>query len=153
MDAFLFYVDDWLSSKRVNEMDAHEERGYLRLLLHAAKEPDCGLPDDPKRLALMSKLGAQWNRPTRDKKFRFGATSVEKLLACFEIKKNGRIYNERLLQVFNKHKDVVEARQKAARAKYAMRVRLSMQSQPNLQTFCRVICTCKMACKILLPNI
>jgi uncharacterized protein YdaU (DUF1376 family) len=54
--AFLFYVEDWLSSTAIDLMTAAEERGYLRLLLHAWKNPDCGLPNDDRILAHLSKL-------------------------------------------------------------------------------------------------
>jgi hypothetical protein len=94
MRAFHFYVDDWLSSKHVRRMDAHEERGYLRLLLHAATEIDCGLPTEADELADISLLGAQWGRPTLAEDKRFGhQTSGEKLRACFFVIKDGQSVN------------------------------------------------------------
>jgi hypothetical protein len=94
-NAFLMYVDDWLSSSRIELMDAHEERGYLRLLLHAWKQPDCGLPTDDLTLAAWSKMGPQWMRETADRKFRVsGVTSGQKVRACF-VERNGRLFNER----------------------------------------------------------
>jgi hypothetical protein len=70
MEAILLYIDDWNSSKKIEMMDAAEERGYLRLLMRAAKEPDCGLPDDDAPLAVISRLGAQWKRAAREAGFR-----------------------------------------------------------------------------------
>jgi uncharacterized protein YdaU (DUF1376 family) len=111
--AFLFYIDDWLSSKKIDLMDAGEERGYLRLLLRAATEPDCGLPNDDAQLAVFSKLGSQWFRPTKDKEFRLGEkTSGMKLRECF-FEQNGRLYNERLLKEFNHQNEVREKRVQA----------------------------------------
>ncbi len=85
MKSFLFDVDAWLSSTAVSAMTADEERGYLRLLLHAWKQPDCGLPDDDGTLATLSLIGARWKR------------SAAKLRACFQ-SREGRLYNRRLLE-------------------------------------------------------
>ena len=65
--AFLLYVDDWLSSTAIELMTAAEERGYLRLLMHAWKSPDCGLPKDDKTLAQLSKLGGAWRGKSGDR--------------------------------------------------------------------------------------
>jgi hypothetical protein len=119
MQAILLYIDDWLSSQRIAEMDAHEERGYLRLLLRAATEDDCGLPDDDKQLAIASKLGPQWFKPTREKEFRFGSlTSGQKVRQCFfaDPEKPGRIFNARLLREFEYQKTVHASRKGAASA-------------------------------------
>lgn len=94
-DAFLMYVDDWLSSGRIELMDAHEERGYLRLLLRAWKQPDCALPTDDVTLSSWSKMGLQWFRETAEKTLRVpGLSSGMKVRACF-IEANGRLFNER----------------------------------------------------------
>ena len=84
--AFLLYVDDWLSSTAIDLMTAAEERGYLRLLMHAWKAEDCGLPDDDSVLAVLSKLGGAW-------KGKSGAV----LRAQFT-PRDGRLFNERLLR-------------------------------------------------------
>jgi len=110
MNAFLFYVDDWLSSRHVEMMDAAEERGYLRLLLRSAKEEDCGIPDDDTQLAIMSMLGGQWRKPTADKSRRVGGkTSGQKLRECFEVR-DGRMYNLRLLKEFDNQRRIREER-------------------------------------------
>lgn len=96
-DAFLLYVDDWLSSSRIELMDAHEERGYLRLLMRAWKQSDCGLPTDELTLAAWSKMGSQWFRETADRALRVpGMTSGQKVLQCF-FSRDGRFFNERQL--------------------------------------------------------
>ena len=76
MDALLIYIDDWESSKKIAMMDAFEELGYFHLLMAAAKEPDCGLPDDDSQLAILSKLGPQWKRITRDRAKRIADEQV-----------------------------------------------------------------------------
>jgi len=109
MDAFLLYIDDWLGSTNIALMDAYEERGYLRLLLHAAKQPDCGLPNDPEFLAKLSKLGARWERG-----------SGERLMRCF-FEKDGRIFNQRLLDVYHDYLDRKDRKRKAAESSWNKR--------------------------------
>jgi uncharacterized protein YdaU (DUF1376 family) len=106
MDAFLFYVDDWLGSTRIALMTPAEERGYLRLLLHSAKQPDCGLPNDPALLAKLSLLGSSWKNGS-------GRT----VLACF-YEKDGRLYNQRLLKVYHNHMERQDRRRKAAEKRW-----------------------------------
>lgn len=88
MEAILVYVDNWISSRHIRRMDADEERGLLRLILHAAKEPDGGLPSDRIELADIALLYEQWDQQTIKQRKRFrGQTSGEKLLATlFELK-------------------------------------------------------------------
>jgi len=82
---FLFDVDAWLSSTAIAAMSADQERAYLRLLLHAWKQPDCGLPNDEEMLAGLSLLGDRW------------ATVGGRVRAQF-VERGGRLYNERLLE-------------------------------------------------------
>lgn len=92
MKAFLFYIDDWLGSTKIAAMTAEEERGYLRLLLHAAKSEDCGLPNDPAALAALALFTpAKWKK------------SSPRLLDAF-FEKDGRLYNARMLKVFEEWK-------------------------------------------------
>lgn len=85
-EAFLFYVDDWLSSPNVALLSLEEEGAYLNLLMRAWKQPDCGLPNDDAALAAWSKLGAaKWKK------------SGARLRALFE-EQNGRLYNPRLMR-------------------------------------------------------
>lgn len=103
-NAFFFYVDDWLSSSRIVLMDADEERGYLRLLLHSWKQPDCGLPADPATLAALAKIPlGKWKR-----------IHGQKILACF-FERDGRIYNERLLRERQYQEDYHKNRASAGR--------------------------------------
>lgn len=131
MRAFLFYIDDWLSSNSVSMMDAEEERGYLRLLLAAAGEHDCGLPDDDNWLANTSLLGSQWFRPTRTKIKRIGGkTSGQKLRAKF-ILRHGRLFNERLLREWEHQQDVLEKRREAGLKGGRPRKHLDSSEEPN----------------------
>ena len=109
-DAFLFYVDDWLSSGRIELMDAIEERGYLRLLLRAWKQADCGLPVDDLILAAWSKMGQQWFQETADPSLRIAnKTSGQKVLECF-LKRDGRLFNEKQLAEREYQERINEAR-------------------------------------------
>lgn len=131
MRAFLFYIDDWLSSKKIDLMDAQEERGYLRLLLRAATEPDCGLPDDDNQLSVFSKLGSQWYKPTRERDFRMGdKTSGAKLRECF-FERNGRLYNDRLLKEFEYQREISSKRSKASQIANAKRWHKDSGQTPN----------------------
>lgn len=85
--AFQFFARDWLSSASVSLMTPAEEGAYVRLLALAWLEPDCGLPDDDKVLAHLSRLGRRvWAKGS-------GAT----LRAQFR-SEGGRLYNDRLLR-------------------------------------------------------
>ena len=100
MDAVLIYIDDWFSSPRISEMDAYEERGYHRLLLHAGKELKAdsednklrGLPFDEKVLARRAKLLTRWDQESTEIECQTGQTARQKLLACFFYVKDGRAY-------------------------------------------------------------
>lgn len=114
MRAFLLYIDDWLSSSAIQQMDAHEERGYFRLLLAQAKDDNCTLPDDNHELAMISLLGAQWDKPTKEKRCRIGSkTSGQKLREQFIARPDSspkRIYNERLYREWLYQKGVIDRR-------------------------------------------
>jgi uncharacterized protein YdaU (DUF1376 family) len=102
--AFLFYVEDWLSSTAIDLMTAAEERGYLRLLLHAWKNPDCGLPNDDRILAHLSKLETEWQ------------TGSGEVVRAEFFERDGRLYNERLLRERENQRAVREARSGAGKA-------------------------------------
>ncbi|HEX3745398.1 MAG TPA: DUF1376 domain-containing protein [Bryobacteraceae bacterium] len=102
--AFLFYCEDWLSSTAIDLMTAAEERGYLRLLLHAWKNADCGLPNDDKSLAQLSKLGRAW----------MGASGAVVRAQFFE--KDGRLYNQRLVRERENQVAIRQARSGAGKA-------------------------------------
>jgi len=103
--AFLLYCNDWLSSTAISLMTAGEERGYLRLLLHAWKAEDCGLPDDDDVLAQLSKLGRAWSKNGKS-----GAVLRAQFVA-----RDGRLYNERLLREREHQKAVRFSRSSAAK--------------------------------------
>jgi uncharacterized protein YdaU (DUF1376 family) len=102
--AFLFYVEDWLSSTAIDLVSAAEERGYLRLLLHSWKNPRCGIPNDDRVLAHLSKLNKAWYRKS-------GAV----LRAQF-FEKDGYLYNERLLRERDNQIAIRQARSQAGKA-------------------------------------
>lgn len=107
--AFLMYVDDWLSSTAIALMTAAEERGYLRLLMHSWKSPDCGLPNDDKTLAQLSKLGGAWR-----------GKSGDVLRAQFK-ERDGRLFNERLLRERQHQQEVRLSRSESSRKANAAR--------------------------------
>lgn len=84
--AFQFYPNDWLGSTQIMLMTPAEEGAYVRLLAIAWNSKDCGLPDDDKELAVLSRLGELW--------FNGSGTTLRK---CFT-KKGTRLYNQRLLK-------------------------------------------------------
>ena len=45
-----FFHSDWVSSTKVGEMDAIQERAYLRLLCHCWASPNCSLPSSDELL-------------------------------------------------------------------------------------------------------
>lgn len=94
--AFQFYASDWLGSTKITLMTPAQEGAYIRLLAHAWNSDDCGLPNDDAKLAVLSRLGEGWLK---------GGSEV--LRECF-IEKNGRIYNERLLNVWEEQKAWIE---------------------------------------------
>lgn len=121
MRCFFFYIDDWLSSKQIEKMDAYEERGYLRLILAAASEEGPpSIPDDDEELAILSKLGSQWWKPTKDKDKRLGEKrSGQKLRECWTFKPEnafaGRLYNKKLYEAWKKQKDFADAKSEAGK--------------------------------------
>jgi hypothetical protein len=94
MRAFYFYPGDWKGSSKVRAMDGEERSAYLNLLLIAAEEPDCGLPSDPRRLAILSELSAQWFKETLNEAKRIPElTSGEKILENFFYVRNGSCFS------------------------------------------------------------
>lgn len=102
--AFLFFVEDWLSSTAIKLMTAGEERGYLRLLLHSWKNPDCGLPNDDRALAQLSELGDAW------------AAGSGAVLRREFIEKDGRLYNPRLLAERENQQQIRQVRSGAGKS-------------------------------------
>lgn len=94
---FPFYVGDFLSSSKVQWMSPAEIGGYVMLLAHAWSAEDCGLPTDDRKLAALSKLGADWS------------ASASTIRECF-IEKDGRLFNERLLEVRREQQKIHKSR-------------------------------------------
>jgi uncharacterized protein YdaU (DUF1376 family) len=115
--AFLFFVEDWLSSTAVDLMTADEERGFLRLLLHSWKTPDCGLPNDDRILAHLSKLGKLWH-----------GKSGAAVRAEF-IERDGRLFNERLLRERQNQISKRRARSSAGKAGAKARWRGQLEAE------------------------
>lgn len=99
-------IDDWLGSTRIALMDAEQERGYLRLLLHSAKSEDLGLPADDGVLSKLAMMPTSWRKK--------GAA----IKACFE-ERDGRLYNRKLVEVAGKHNGIKKERSQAAGRRWA----------------------------------
>ncbi len=113
--AFQFYPGDWLASADIACMTISEEGAYHRLLCHAWKQDDCGLPDDDGELAVLSKMGAvAWKKSANRIRRKFTA-------------KDGRLFNERLLAERLKQEDW--ARKSANGGKMAHTKRLPKVNQ------------------------
>jgi uncharacterized protein YdaU (DUF1376 family) len=59
--AFPFYVNDWLGSGEVGAMLPEQEGGYIRLMAVLWASDRLAIPSDPKRLAMISRLGERWS--------------------------------------------------------------------------------------------
>lgn len=84
---FPFFPEKWISSDDIALMSIAEEGAYHRLLCREWMEPDCGLPDDDSKLAILSKLGRGWvkSAPLIRSKF---------------TPRDGRLFNEKLLGIW-----------------------------------------------------
>lgn len=84
--AFLFDVNDWLSSITVEEMSGEAVKAYIYLLCRAWHEtPIATLPNDEARLARMAKLSLpEWDR------------LKDEILPQFQLGSDDRIFNARL---------------------------------------------------------
>ena len=101
--SFPFYVNNWLASERVSAMKPEQEGAYIRLLAFAWNSADCGLPDDPDILASLSRLNGRWPD--------LSAT----ILKCFH-KKDGRLYNEKLLDCWRRAQEFSEKQRMKGKA-------------------------------------
>ena len=101
--AFPLYTDDWLGSSAIDLMSPAEEGAYVRLLCHAWNSEDCGLPDDDKKLAKHSRLGKAWHNGS-------GAKIRESFIV-----KAGRLYNLRLLEIWQEQQEYREKKVKAGK--------------------------------------
>ena len=77
------YVADYLAD--TGHLSAEQHGCYLLLILAAWRQDDCGLPNDPKKLARICRMDVRsWNRLSDD------------ILAMWRLE-NGRLYQPRLL--------------------------------------------------------
>lgn len=94
--AMPFYVNDWLSSRRVTCMSLECQAAYMRLLCHCWASGDASLPDDDDELGALSGLGERW--------LQNGSAQVRK---CFEPHPNkpGQLTNGRLFELWNERQE------------------------------------------------
>ncbi len=118
--AFQFYADSWLSSKDILLMTPAEEGGYIRLLAIEWLEPDCVLPDNDEELAVLSRLGKDWDGRSR-----------EKIRAKFRAE-GGRLYNDRLLEERRKQAEWSRKSSTGGKKSAETRARKSRLVQPPL---------------------
>jgi uncharacterized protein YdaU (DUF1376 family) len=96
--AFQFYPDDWLGSSAIAMMLPEQEGAYIRLLAICWGSPRLAIPNDPDRLAVMSRLNGRWK------------DLGPQVLSCFEphpIDGEGWLTNTKLIQV--RHRTMVRA--------------------------------------------
>lgn len=117
--AFQLYVDDWLGSTRIALMSPAAVGGYIFLLCHAWSDPDCGLPDNDVKLAILSRLGENWQ------------DECDSIMCCFEPHPTvkGKIHNVRLTAVWKERREYIE--RSSAAGKFANAVRWGKVSNPN----------------------
>jgi len=89
--AMPLYVNDWLSSRRVQTMSQAQELAYFRLLCFCWTSGDASLPDNDNQLSVLSRMGEEW--------FNGSSTSVKE---CFNKHptKVGFLTNERLYDLW-----------------------------------------------------
>ena len=91
--AFQFYVKDWLASTKVRLMTPEQRGGYADLLCHAWNEDDCSLPNDDRKLGVLSGLFDKWDDETSDA-----------IKPCFDLQ-GSRLVHLRLLEEKKKQDD------------------------------------------------
>ena len=94
----MFNCEDWLSSPSVKRMRASARGMFIELLANAWLEPDCGLPNDEFELRQMA-------RPDDDLCWNSNWPIIKKEF----IEKKGRLYNKRLLNLFENSMNRYEA--------------------------------------------
>lgn len=99
------YAKDFLTSEAVVRMTAAQVGAYELLLCHSwVNDPPCTLPDDPKYLAVISKLGAAWEEEGKLVREQFEPSEEHP----------GRIHHPRLLREWLRIFDVYKSRSKGA---------------------------------------
>ena len=54
------HIDAWQASAAVQNMTHAEHRAFLNLLMASWQTDDCGLPNNDKELAKLSRMRAEW---------------------------------------------------------------------------------------------
>lgn len=88
--AFLLYVKDFLTSRKIAVMSLDQVGAYILLMAACWDSDDCSLPDDDQTLAVLSRMGERWSKDGRV------------VRACFvpHPKHTGHLTNERLFVEF-----------------------------------------------------
>ena len=102
---FPFFVNDFLSDQKVELMTTTEVGAYTLLLLRAWKEEPCGsIPADDAVLAVWTRLGPiAWTE------------CKSHVLACFQLRSDGRYYQKRMCQEYAKLTTTLRKRADAGR--------------------------------------
>lgn len=94
--AMPLYVNDWLSSRRVQAMSQLQELAYFRLLAFCWSSGDASIPDDDDELAVLSRMGKSWLK---------GGSQVVR--RCFQPhpNKSGYLTNARLFHLWQERQE------------------------------------------------
>lgn len=90
------FVNNWLGSHRISMMNPAQEGAFFRLLLHQWQSEDCSLPMDDDSLAMLSRLGSDWQK------------NSNKIKSCF-LEVEGRYRNERCYHEWKKRKEWLDS--------------------------------------------
>lgn len=104
--SFPFYVNDWLSSPTTRMMSLAECGAYVELLAYCWQSQTVSLPNDPKKLAAISRLGDDWHGP-----------SGERVRECFidHPTMPGMLTNDKLMQIWQERANFRKAKSKAGK--------------------------------------
>lgn len=111
---FPFWVQDWLSSKRVRLLKPSYRAAYVQLLCYLWIDDDCSLQDDPQTFFELSEIGKEFNDS-------IDSTSVQQVfskirpLFISHPKKEGFITNQKLFFEWQKAKKISRSRSHAGK--------------------------------------
>ena len=97
------FVDDWLSSDRIDQLASDRAYGYMLLLMHQWKDKQGYLPTNEKVLA-------RWARLT--------VAEVRPLLREFFVRRNGHYYNAKCREKWLAAKERSEHAKKAGEGRW-----------------------------------
>lgn len=105
-------IASWNSSAGVQSFTDAAYRAFHMLLMAQFESEDGMLPDDPRQLAKLSRMGVRWMEP------RAGySTIAEEVMEEFEAAPNGRLYNSRMYQEWKRARDVHEGRKRGGKTR------------------------------------